>query len=1801
MANTKILIPGEELPVAAHQSIKAYFSGVEIQSYKISAVRGAEASAVKVDVESSDVVVTAFEDNIQWFNNGSDFIDKIQTQQPPMRGASADGTLYVPQQWQENNAQSRGIVTSGLKLLGLHIFKNVAGRAIAKDIAKYIEKNNPNTVYACDESFNLSMQFKASDARPASKYLLLLHGTGSNTKSAFAGLMNQPGNSIYSTLFKAYEQRIIAYEHKTFSQSPVQNIIELVAQLPDNITLDILSHSRGGLLGEVLARISSRGTSGAFTQEEINMLKKNDDAATLVTEIETLNKAVAKKQLKVNTFVRVACPAAGTTLVSDRADKLLNVLFNVLSNIPGEVASTIVEGIQALVTAVVNEKNNTATLPGIECMKPDSNFIKVLNYYNTKIDSKLVVIAGDALGEGFVNKMKMFLVDSFYKEDNDLVVNTISMKKGTPRTSPFLIYDEQAANVNHFNYFVNSPSQNKIITAFTGTADTTKGFYENTRLIAPVPPDVSGTPQNRAGKSIKEQQVLYVLPGIMGSNLEADNIAVWLNYFRIASGDLKLLEIESTASVKAKDLNGSAYKKLVDHFSNYYYVIPFAYDWRRSVFSSAKELSDSIKQSLADTEETKQTIAFIVHSMGGLVFRAFVTEYPELWQQLLQRPGCRVLMLGTPNAGSYIVPRILLGNDKTINALAALDLTSNKKSLLQQFIKYEGLLELLPAKGIDDFSDMGTWKNIQQASGLEYVMPGAASLTGYIKMQENKFRNFQYDASIVKYIAGKSDQTPSGIKIDAANEKVDFYATPRGDGKVTWDSIPSELTATATYYVNAEHGSLANHEMSFKGYHELLVKGATTLLNTNQPVTRSSISTELMPRQDQVPVPDEATLSNNIMGIDAPRTAASMQQVNISITHGDLAHADHPLIVGHFNGDGIFQAEKVLDKKLDNYLSILNATNNYPGPIGTHEIIPGKKKFKGAIIVGLGDFGELTENLLARTLRQALLSYIIEKKKNACNPEKTNTSGVSYLLIGSGFGGLTLYSSIKAILTAVKEVNSFFETGRYPDYSLITAVEIIELYQYKAVQAGRILRMLTSSNSLFGNISFLPDTIRMASGAISEIPDETQSDWWHRLKISCKDEPVNGSKTFSREIVFTSITDKARNEEKVLNTNISLVDQLIKKAAAVTNHDIKLCQTLYELLIPNEFKGYGSDLRNIVLLVDKETARYPWEMMMDAYSGYKEPLVTKTGFLRQLGTSTYRQKVEISVENNALVIGNPELHNYNSYPSLLGAGQEAEAVADLLKGFGYNVTAYIDEESQNALLELYSKQYKIVHIAAHGVLNDKVTGQTGIVLGEQLILTPSDFKQMRKVPELVFINCCSLGTINKADEEHLQRKYEVAAGIGTQLIEMGVKTVIVAGWEVNDDAAAGFSYSFYTEMLKGRNYGDAVQTARATIYNQYSESNTWGAYQCYGDPQYYLRAIGSTSDDNTLNFCDPIEAVDKLQTLISQLEAASTRDEKDARTKEIDRVIKAIEARPEWGYNAYITELKAELYKQSGNATEAIRNYELLFSIENAEYTVKTVEQYCNVKAKQAAKECKAVLNSKAAIDIKNAARKKAETTINEMIKILENISIRNTSERLSIIASAYRRFAEINVDNTKIFRENLIRSAGYYFQGYDLFRKTYDKSDYYPLHNWLIIASIVDKLATKAEQAKYAEILQMPADLDNVLNNAEAYAGELDKMKPGFWHKTSASAKFLLNLVLAKSIDEINKFKQAIIDNHIESWEKEGSADKQNAISDHANFVESMFKKYGDQLETNGMLLINEKLKALQDLQKELQNLANN
>ena len=1107
------------------------------------------------------------------------------------------------------------------------------------------------------------------------------------------------------------------------------------------------------------------------------------------------------------------------------------------------------------------------------------------------------------------------------------------------------------------------------------------------------------------------------------------------------------LEYIDDKTITADSLIKTSYKQLADRLSKTYDVVIYPFDWRKQLNECAKEFNEK----MIDLLKKNMPIKIIGHSMGGLLVRDFIINYDDTWQKLNLSNGFRLLFLGSPLGGSFRIPTVLFGNDAIINSLNMLDRKHTKKELIAMFATFPGILSLLPltTEANNDFANIDTWKKMAETMGdVNWPIPSAADLEVFKNYRDNIIaKRDDIDYSKMMYIAGKDKSTPCGYYNDTIPPRTElvFEYTAEGDQSVTWElGIPKQMinkndaSKSSVYYVDVSHGALANEPDIFSGIEELLAKGNTNILSKNKPVARGEEQVFRMPELFNFDF-SERGIHNAVFGITEKNEPTVNQiPISISVSNGDLSYASYPLLAGHFNNDGILYAEKSIDRNVNGSLHDRHYLGLYPGAIGTNTIIAtdmAEQNFRGAIIAGLGEPGKLTSYLLTKTVEQAVCKYLLNMNSK---PDDKQDIGISALIIGCGYGGLTIENSLKSIIEGTNNANKKVIECRKKDIKTVQHIEFIEVYEDKALSCLYALSKIENKENRIYNITLANKKIKELFGLKKRLPLSTSDEWWNRLTVKLKKIQENDEVTQS--LVFNASTSDAREEEKELFSSLSLVNLFIKEISAKNRWTATTAKTLFELMIPNEFKENLKKKGNICWVLDKDTAAYPWELLKENINETK-PLCIGAGMIRQLSTTDYSQNINRVATEMALVVADPMLDGFVT--QLKGAEAEGLLVKDLFTSNGYQNISLINKTASEIVLNLFSNDYKIIHLAGHGIYNPKAKQKSGMVIGKDMYLTTADIKQMSTVPELVFVNCCHLGAVDGNDEKFFRDRYKLAANIGTELIEMGVKAVIAAGWAVDDTAATEFANVFYTKIFDGYNFGDAVTAARSSIYEKYHhKNNTWGAYQCYGDPFYKLINRSVSTKNDVIKYIIDEEVEIDLNNLRNDLDTKNINSQKT-----IERLKLINDAMNEAKIGCCkILEEQALIYYELGEYNLAIQKFEELKLEEYAGFSVATLEKYCNAQGKR----CVVDFKSKGS---KNSLANVMDDIIGELTLLLK---INTTSERTTLMGSAYKRKAMVTT-NPKAKLTAYKNAALNYKKAFDI------KDGTYAFNKWIIFQTVID------------------------------------------------------------------------------------------------------------------------------------------
>jgi hypothetical protein len=483
---------------------------------------------------------------------------------------------------------------------------------------------------------------------------------------------------------------------------------------------------------------------------------------------------------------------------------------------------------------------------------------------------------------------------------------------------------------------------------------------------------------------------------------------------------------------------------------------------------------------------------------------------------------------------------------------------------------------------------------------------------------------------------------------------------------------------------------------------------------------------------------------------------------------------------------------------------------------------------------------------------------------------------------------------------------------------------------------------------------------------------------------------------------------------------------------------------------------------------------------------------------------------------------------------------------------------------------LFSKDYRVLHLAGHGVYEYEYRETedsdpeifTGMVLGDGVFLTANEIRKKTNIPELVFINCCHLGKLSSDKKEEKTRVTaynDFAASLSKELIEMGVKAVIAAGWAVDDAAALTFAEVFYENLLKGCRFGDAVKTARVETYNLHKDrTNTWGAYQCYGDPEYRLVTKLQGDRASQEKFVDIDEAIAKVNQQYEKAKTASAQSIERIRG-DLQILSEGLEKdNPDWMEDARLLEALGEAFGEAFWFEEAVRYYDKAIQNGKSTAAIKAVEQSANFHVRLAVQE----FNN----DPAQYGASKAE--IEEQIEILERLmgTIGKTAERWSVIGSGYKRLAQISADRSQNTCNSALKKMEVAYQKAWEQKVREKKEDAYPLTNALT-ASLVQMLRSgDPDKSRLAEVAERIETAKSIAEKKRLSS------RDDFWARTGlveANLVYHLHKYLSsgrKTFSE--KVHDELIKEYKSAWQQYGSARQLNTILEHYTFLMAVLNK---------------------------------
>jgi hypothetical protein len=765
---------------------------------------------------------------------------------------------------------------------------------------------------------------------------------------------------------------------------------------------------------------------------------------------------------------------------------------------------------------------------------------------------------------------------------------------------------------------------------------------------------------------------VILIHGIMGGELSVLRNGslrdIWAKIFRLVSGgiaDLRMAangrdEATPGCTVESTGIMKKHYGEMLLSLGAQWKVRAFWYDWRRDLDSAASLLAARATEWFGKDSP----FHIVAHSMGGLVARTFILRNREWWDGMADADpklvrGGRLIMLGTPNHGSFAIPQIMTGLEGMVRKLALIDLRHSREDVVDIVNTFPGSYQMLPSPHIN-----AKWATLYDAATYAPFRVSQVHLDG-ARAHHDALRPI-VDGERMVYVAGANQPTLGDVDGTRLLDRGAYQATFKGDGRVP--HALGLLDGVPTWYVEEDHGALARNRDVLATIDDLLETGRTRGLMASPPAMRADPQTAMQqleareaadereiegylhrtrssrtldtPASDYISADErvvEDLLTRGFLSApdedDAPppprkaRTGTARPRLTLSLVSGGIQDAgtddgddDLPvdaIAVGHYRDVKPTAAELAVDRAISAALRGKTA-----GTIAERDLLITQLTERGTIAGGLAqpfiirdprvgaDSGRIRVIALAGmgtpgSFGAPELAVLVRELAWALG--RMGHRHLATVLIGSGNGNLPIPLAIRTWLQGLAAGLVGEPAGRRLDR--VTLVEF---------DPERVLEMdeaLTEARALLGDAIQLRYE-RLSAAARGELAararEKELNDAQKRvdaLRTGRADQRRREKRqVLPSRVTFTqdgrnyrmgAITEQAAIPERDVTLDPALVGQANDELAGERRLEGQLDRGrfLERLLIPRELRSNLTTDAPLVLMLDATTARIHWEMV----------------------------------------------------------------------------------------------------------------------------------------------------------------------------------------------------------------------------------------------------------------------------------------------------------------------------------------------------------------------------------------------------------------------------------------------------------------------------------------------------------------------------------------------------------------------------------------------------------------------------
>jgi hypothetical protein len=958
---------------------------------------------------------------------------------------------------------------------------------------------------------------------------------------------------------------------------------------------------------------------------------------------------------------------------------------------------------------------------------------------------------------------------------------------------------------------------------------------------------------------------VLILPGIMGSKLGKPGVlfddTLWIDPVDIIAGNLRQLSlVGGRKDIEPLGVILLAYLKLKLRLKQAGFDAGFhAFDWRRNIRNLGQELAKRVRQETAQ-DAGREDLYLVAHSMGGLVARA---AYKQLQDQGEETKVRRLVMLGTPNFGSFSPVQALSGTHGLIKRIAALDLPNSLEDLVNKvFNTFPGLYQMLPAPqkfaGVDLYR-LATWPP-----------NGMGPRPKLLAEAPNVHQDLAPGNDRFTLIAGINQETVVNVR----REGDEFVYTTSLEGDGTVPLALAQLEGVETFFVEEAHGSLANNADVARAVIDLVATARTAVLPTTwSPGRRGALrevraadlapapyggrrGAQISPREVREMLSDFAAPPVRTREEAPPAPAMGFarlteepivvgrkrqRRIDLRLAHGSVTQVDaRAIVLGLFRGVAPSGAARAIDAQLDGVIADFTERRMIAANMGEIFIMPANRYRMGAdmvVFAGLGTYDDFNEEVLR-----------IVAENTARALARTKVDEFATVLLSSSTGmpvGAVLANLLQGFLRGLAEGD---RDGR------LRSITLCETDQERFAQMHAELLRLTAT-SLFDDLEVTVEMRELPPMPLPPLPTSGRAPQAAEdpVYLIVREMADAQAKATSQELdanftlrasVLTAgskatvITDAIDIKGAELNAHLGQIETEAFTLDALNKFGDKLAQLVLPRLVRKVLAGMKD--RQLMVIHDARASRIPWETVcIDQWYPAATLGLSRKYEAEDLSVAGWLEERRLADKLKVLLIVNPT-------GDLLGAESEGERIKQLLgQAPGVQIEELRREQATWSAVRagFRSGDYDVIHYAGHAFFDPYQRSRSGILCHGRRVLSGMDLVHLEKLPALVFFNACEAGRIRGADGEErmdpVTRRLERNVGLAEAFLRAGVGNYLGTYWPVGDAAAKEFAAVFYKTLVNGDSVGKALQEGRKRVLA--IKSVDWADYVHYGSPGFVVK------------------------------------------------------------------------------------------------------------------------------------------------------------------------------------------------------------------------------------------------------------------------------------------------------------------------------------------------------------------------